>query len=630
MADAVEIVIVASAFGMDAVRAGGHLKWAQAAKRAGAVGFEVRRELFTSEGDANPDAAPEQLHALGAAIAELGLWSVFSTPASLYTPHGRLDTDALRLALDEAAALGARFVKLQLGGFIHDAEGAAIAALVAQRAQRAHGARGAQPRLVVENGQLAQGGSLAQFAGLFDALAREGQAGVLGMTFDIGNWAWLDVAPLDAAMRLAPHVEYIHCKTAAGEGARRFPVAPAADDTQFRTVLERLPRDVPRGIEFPFDASRIEADAAHYVGWLAKVQGKRSGQPATHRSAAHSKAQQHHSTSATQEHSMDHPHPTLDVITYGEAMAMFVAAETGPLAGVGQFTKRVAGADLNVAIGLARLGFKVGWMSRVGDDSFGQYVRDTLTKEGIDQRCVSTDARYPTGFQLKSKNDDGSDPAVEYFRKGSAASHLSLADYVADYVLPARHLHLTGVAPAISASSRELAFHLAREMRAAGRTISFDPNLRPTLWPSRAAMVEGLNALAALADWVLPGIGEGEILTGYTQPEDIASFYLERGARGVIVKLGAQGAYYRTASDAAVIVGQPVAKVVDTVGAGDGFAVGVISALLEGRTLPQAVARGNRIGSLAIQVIGDSEGLPRRAELDALERADGSRAASVI
>jgi 2-dehydro-3-deoxygluconokinase len=156
-------------------------------------------------------------------------------------------------------------------------------------------------------------------------------------------------------------------------------------------------------------------------------------------------------------------------------------------------------------------------------------------------------------------------------------------------------------------------------MRAAGKTISFDPNLRPTLWPSRAAMVEGLNALAALADWVLPGIGEGEILTGYTQPEDIAKFYLDRGARAVIVKLGAQGAYFRSADDAAVIACEPVANVVDTVGAGDGFAVGVISALLEGKPLPQAVARGNRIGALAIQVIGDSEGLPTRAELDALE-----------
>ncbi|MEM5439833.1 sugar kinase [Paraburkholderia diazotrophica] len=320
-------------------------------------------------------------------------------------------------------------------------------------------------------------------------------------------------------------------------------------------------------------------------------------------------------------------HPILDVITYGEAMAMFVAAETGPLAGVGQFTKRIAGADLNVAIGLSRLGFKVGWMSRVGGDSFGQYVRDTLAKEGIDQGCVTTDQRYPTGFQLKSKNDDGSDPAVEYFRKGSAASHLSLDDYVADYVLGARHLHLTGVAPAISASSRELAFHLAREMRNAGKTISFDPNLRPTLWPSREAMADALNELATFADWVLPGIGEGEILTGYTNADDIAQFYLDRGAKGVIVKLGAQGAYYRTAAGSGIVAAQPVENIVDTVGAGDGFAVGVVSALLEGRALPEAVARGNRIGALAIQVIGDSEALPTRAELDALERGDPARPA---
>jgi 2-dehydro-3-deoxygluconokinase len=327
---------------------------------------------------------------------------------------------------------------------------------------------------------------------------------------------------------------------------------------------------------------------------------------------------------------MSTTHAALDVITYGEAMALFVAAETGPLAGVGRFEKRIAGADLNVAIGLSRLGFKVGWISRVGRDSFGQYVRDTLSKERIDQRHVMTDERYPTGFQLKSRTADGSDPAIEYFRAGSAASHLSLADYAADYVLSARHLHLTGVAPAISANSRELAFHLAREMRAAGKTISFDPNLRPTLWPSRAAMVEGLNALAALADWVLPGIGEGEILTGYTQPDDIAKFYLDRGACGVIVKLGAEGAYFRTADDAATIPGRPVAKVVDTVGAGDGFAVGVISALLEGQSPRQAVARGNRIGALAIQVIGDSEGLPGRAELDAFEQADVPDAAAAV
>ena len=315
----------------------------------------------------------------------------------------------------------------------------------------------------------------------------------------------------------------------------------------------------------------------------------------------------------------------LDVVTYGEAMAMFVAGATGPLSEVAHFTKRAAGAELNVATGLARLGFKVGWMSRVGADSFGQFVRGVLALEGIDAQCVQTDARYPTGFQLKSKNDDGSDPTVEYFRRGSAASHLSADDFKRDYVLGARHLHLSGVAPAISATSRELAFMLAREMRAAGRTITFDPNLRPTLWSSEAEMVQTLNELASFADWVLPGVSEGRILTGSDDPATIARFYLERGARGVIVKLGAEGAYFATQEgECGRVRAQPVANVVDTVGAGDGFAVGVVSALLEGRALHDAVARGNRIGALAVQVVGDSEGLPTRAQLAALEAQDAA------
>ncbi|HZZ13564.1 MAG TPA: sugar phosphate isomerase/epimerase [Paraburkholderia sp.] len=254
MANAVDIVIVASAFGMDAVRTGGHLPWASVSAAAGASGFEVRRELIADGSHATPQA----LRGLGRSIAELGLWSVYSTPAELYTRDGKLDHDALHLALDEATALDARFVKLQLGGFSDAAHGAAIAAQM----------RGASTRLVVENGQLAEGGSLAQFTGLFDALEREAHADVLGMTFDIGNWAWRGVAALDAAKALAAHVEYIHCKTAAGEGARRFPAAPAADDAQFAAVLDSLPRDVPRGIEFPFDAARIHADATHYVAWL--------------------------------------------------------------------------------------------------------------------------------------------------------------------------------------------------------------------------------------------------------------------------------------------------------------------------------------------------------------------------
>jgi 2-dehydro-3-deoxygluconokinase len=306
----------------------------------------------------------------------------------------------------------------------------------------------------------------------------------------------------------------------------------------------------------------------------------------------------------------------LDVITIGEAMAMFVASETGDLAAAERFVKRVAGAELNVATGLARLGLKVGWVSRVGNDSFGRYVLQQLEKEQIDSRGVTTDERYATGFQLKSKVEDGTDPIVEYFRKGSAASHLGVEDFNEDYFFSARHLHLSGVAAALSATSLELLNHTAQAMKAKGKTISFDPNLRPVLWKSEAEMVKQLNQLAFQADWVLPGVKEGIILTGQNTPEGIADFYLHQGVKTVVLKTGADGAWFKTASgEKGAVAAVKVENVVDTVGAGDGFAVGVISALLEGKSLQHAVSRGNKIGSLAIQVIGDSEGLPTRAAL---------------
>jgi len=311
------------------------------------------------------------------------------------------------------------------------------------------------------------------------------------------------------------------------------------------------------------------------------------------------------------------PH-ALDVITIGEAMAMFVATNTGELSAVDHFIKRVAGAELNVATGLARLGLKVGWVSRVGNDSFGQFVLDTLKKEGIETAGVTLDDRYPTGFQLKSKVTDGTDPIVEYFRKGSAASHLSVEDFNPIWFTGARHLHLSGVAAALSASSYALLDHAAGAMKAAGKTISFDPNLRPVLWKSEAEMVEKLNHLAFQADWVLPGVKEGQILTGEKTPEGIADFYLNRGVKAVILKTGADGAWFKTADgEQGAVAAIKVENVVDTVGAGDGFAVGVVSALLEGKTLQQAITRGNIIGSLAIQVQGDSEGLPTREQLEA-------------
>jgi 2-dehydro-3-deoxygluconokinase len=304
----------------------------------------------------------------------------------------------------------------------------------------------------------------------------------------------------------------------------------------------------------------------------------------------------------------------LDVVTFGEAMVLFIAEQAGELHQVEKFTRSLAGAETNVAIGLARLGYRVGWVSKVGNDPFGKYILEKIQSENVDIAQVRIDDQNPTGFQLKSKAVSG-DPKIHYFRKGSAASKISVDDFDSEYFTSARHMHMTGIPPALSETAREFAEHALYVMKSAKRTVSFDPNLRPQLWSSQDEMVRVINALAVQADWVLPGIEEGQILTGYSDPRDIAAFYLEKGVKLVAVKLGHKGAYYRTATEEMEVPGFPVKEVIDTVGAGDGFAVGLISGILDGLTIPMAVSRGNAIGALAVMSPGDMDGLPTRGKL---------------
>ncbi|WP_259772471.1 sugar kinase [Pseudoduganella lurida] len=306
-----------------------------------------------------------------------------------------------------------------------------------------------------------------------------------------------------------------------------------------------------------------------------------------------------------------------DVVTAGEAMALFIAREAGPLDAVHAFERATAGAELNVAVGLARLGWRVRYLSALGNDSLGRHLLAFMAQEGIDPRDVRIDADHPTGFMMKGATTDGSDPPIEYFRRGSAASHLQATDIPPGVFPAARLLHLTGISPALSAGCREMVFALAAQARAAGRTVTFDPNLRPRLWPSQDAMIATLNELASLADVVLPGLAEGRLLTGRADAAGIADFYLAGGARHVVVKLGPQGAYYAGPEGRGTVPGVAVVNVVDTVGAGDGFAVGVLSGLLDGLPLDAAAARGNAIGARVVQFRGDCEGLPTRAQLAA-------------
>lgn len=303
------------------------------------------------------------------------------------------------------------------------------------------------------------------------------------------------------------------------------------------------------------------------------------------------------------------------VILFGEPMALLIAQTTGPLEEVEQFTRSLSGAEVNVAIGLSRLGHSVSYMTRLGDDPFGHYIENKLKENNIGTEFITYDSVYRTGIQLKNRVTDGSDPYAPYYRKGSAASKITpdqidLIDFD-DVDL----VHITGIPPALSDDSLNATYRLVERAKEYNVFISFDPNLRPALWESKEKMIEVINDLASKADLILPGIEECSILAKTTEFEEIVKFYKDKGVKTIIIKNGEEGAYVRDLEDSYSVSGFKVDEVVDTVGAGDGFAVGVISGYLEGLSTEEMVRRGNAIGAIQVTNISDNAGLPNREEL---------------
>ncbi|MDR1827423.1 MAG: sugar kinase [Methylobacteriaceae bacterium] len=306
----------------------------------------------------------------------------------------------------------------------------------------------------------------------------------------------------------------------------------------------------------------------------------------------------------------------VEVLTIGEPMALMVADEVKPLDEVEHFTRYACGAELNFAIGMARLEHKVAYITRVGNDPFGRYLRRFMTDNNIDNRYAVLDNDNLTGMQLKAKVTSG-DPEVVNFRRATAFSKIDGSNIADIDWSTVKHLHVTGIPPVLSATSRATSYELIAAARAKNVRISFDTNLRPALWKDKREMVSVINDLASRADIVLPGFGEAVTLTGSEDLDTQADFYLNSGAKTVIIKTGAKGAFVKTIHESFTMPAYKVEKIVDTVGAGDGFAVGVVSALLEGFSLKDAVQRGAAIGALAIMSPGDNDGLPTVAGLKA-------------
>ena len=304
------------------------------------------------------------------------------------------------------------------------------------------------------------------------------------------------------------------------------------------------------------------------------------------------------------------------ILLFGEPLVLLTTTTITSLDEADSFKKSLAGAEVNVAIGLTRLNHQATYLTVLGDDPWGHYIKNKLYLEGIDTSLVYYDQMHPTGMMMKNQVSQG-DPDIYYYRQGSAFSNFDV-DIIEQIDLSSfDQLHLTGIPLALSAKTREASLKLVKKARQMGLYISYDPNLRPTLWPDAKTMIETTNEMAQYCDMFLPGNNEGKILMGSDDPDVISDYYLNLGVKELVIKLGAQGAYYANQKTSFTTPGFKVDKIIDTVGAGDGFASGIISGHLEGLSNEEMLQRGNAIGAIQVQTLGDNEGLPTPKQLAA-------------
>ena len=310
-----------------------------------------------------------------------------------------------------------------------------------------------------------------------------------------------------------------------------------------------------------------------------------------------------------------------ELITLGETMILLNPQVDGPLRYVEHFQRRAAGAESNVAIAVARLGHTTGWISRLGDDEFGRYILTSLRGDGVDVSQVRL-GPGPTAVMFRQHGLLGRVDVI-YYRRGSAASSLEPDDLDPTYFTGARILHLTGITPALSASCRATVAHAIELARCAGLTISFDPNLRLKLWPLAEAQVV-LRDLIGRSDLIFVGLEEGETIFGCCGEDALAAAILGTGARAAVIKLGTRGGALYTADASWHVPAYTVLRVVDPVGAGDGFDAGFLAGWLKGWDEEKCLRLGNLVGALAVTVPGDIEGYPDLAQISQYWEQTGS------
>ncbi|PCR92688.1 carbohydrate kinase family protein [Natrinema ejinorense] len=305
-----------------------------------------------------------------------------------------------------------------------------------------------------------------------------------------------------------------------------------------------------------------------------------------------------------------------DVLVAGETLIDCIPERPGPLEDVAGFERRPGGAPANVAVALARLAAPPLFWTRVGADPFGRYLEGVLAEYGLPDRFVERDGAAKTTLAFVTHDESG-DREFTFYRDGTADTRLEPGRIPDRTLADCEWVHAGGVTLS-SGSSRGATMDLLERAAAAGCSVSFDPNLRPELWPDAETFASVVRDGLAHVDVCFATAAELEALgfSGGT-PTELASAAVDRGTVDtVFLTRGGEGAVAVAGDDApwpgrVEHAGYEV-ETVDTTGAGDAFVAGAIAALREGQALEETVAFANAVAATATTGSGAMSALPTR------------------
>ncbi|MFB6215154.1 MAG: sugar kinase [Candidatus Bipolaricaulia bacterium] len=313
----------------------------------------------------------------------------------------------------------------------------------------------------------------------------------------------------------------------------------------------------------------------------------------------------------------------MKVITIGEMLVEVMRKDVdSPLDRPGEFVGPFpSGAPAIFIDAVAKLGTSSGIVGGIGDDEFGDCLRNRLEKDGVDLTGVKVDEELSTGVAFVSYFSDGSRKFL-YHMGNSAAGAVSREDIYSGYVEDADLLHINGSSLAMGEQMRGACYEGVKIAEEEGLDISFDPNLRTELLGVEKTR-EICNPILDSCDLIVPGADELKGITGASSEEEAVAAALEKGAKLVAVKDGENGCRIYHGGQTFETEAFNVEEV-DPTGAGDAFSAAVAVGWLEGMGIQTLGTFANAVGGLAVTAKGPMEGLVDRGRVKRMIEENGN------